>query len=99
MRFIHKCSLEKFGVLQEAQINSQLNLDDDLLVVEPGFYEQVETSAGIEIVYMAKFKLLDPPHKLMAERNCKMQTLIALMGRSPPEMELLRRAYVKVMEG
>lgn len=81
------------------KVNEQLQLDIDLLEAELGFCEQVETAQGIVNVYMARFKLLDPPHKLMAARNCKMQTLTALMGRPPAEMELLRRAYVKVMEG
>ncbi len=80
------------------KINEQLQLDVDLLVAEPGFCEQVETAQGVVNVYMARFKLLDPPHKLMSARNCKMQTLTALMGRPPAEMELLRRAYVTVME-
>ncbi|MGR9053512.1 MAG: hypothetical protein ACU84J_12770 [Gammaproteobacteria bacterium] len=80
-------------------VNDLLQLDDDLLVPEPGFYEPVETPAGIVTVYMARFKLLDPPHKLMESRQCKLQTLTALIGRPPAEMELLRRAYTKVMEG
>ncbi len=80
------------------KINQELQLDDDLLVPEPGFYEQVETPKGIVIVYMARFKLLDPPHQLMAARQCKMQPLTALIGRPPAEMELLRRAYTLVME-
>jgi hypothetical protein len=47
---------------------------------------------------MARFMLLDPPHKLMQNRDCGMRTLPELRGRPPAEMELLRRAYVKVME-
>ncbi|MGR9044646.1 MAG: hypothetical protein ACU841_17870 [Gammaproteobacteria bacterium] len=81
------------------KINAQLQLDDDLLVSEPGFNEQVETPRGIVTVYMARFNLLDPPHKLMAKRSCKMQPLTALIGRPPAEMELLRRAYTQLMEG
>lgn len=80
-------------------INRQLQLDDDLLIPEPGFYEQVETPKGIVTVYMARFKLLDPPHELLAARQCKMQPLTALIGRPPAEMELLRRAYTHLMEG
>ena len=80
------------------KINAQLQLDDDLLVAEPGFNEQVETPKGIVTVYMGRFRLLDPPHQLMAARHCKMQPLTALIGRPPAEMELLRRAYIKVME-
>ena len=79
-------------------LNDQLQLDDDILVAEPGFYEQVESPKGIVTVYMARFKMLDPPHKLMADRNCKMMPLTALRGGLPPEMALLRKAYSQVME-
>ncbi len=80
------------------QLNRQLQLDSDLLAADPGYYQQVETGKGIATVYMARFKLLDPPHKLMEARNCKMQPLTVLIGRPPAEMELLRRAYTQVME-
>lgn len=80
------------------KVNTQLKLDDDLLVAEPGFYQQVETPQGIAIVYLARFRLLDPPHQLMAKRHCKMLSLTGLIGRPPAEMELLRRAYTLVME-
>jgi len=79
-------------------INQILQLDNDLLRVEPGYSEKVDAPGGIITVHMARFKLLDPPHKLMQSRNCKMKTLPELRGRPPAEMELLRRAYVKVME-
>ncbi|MEQ1557677.1 MAG: hypothetical protein ABL933_01895 [Methyloglobulus sp.] len=79
-------------------INQLLNLDNDLLKAEAGFSEQIDTPAGIITVYMARFMLLDPPHKLMESRDCRMRTLPELRTRPPAEMQLLRRAYVKVME-
>jgi hypothetical protein len=79
-------------------INQLLNLDNDLLKAETGFSEQIDTPGGIITVYMARFMLLDPPHKLMQSRHCRMRTLPELRTRPPAEMELLRRAYVKVME-
>jgi hypothetical protein len=78
-------------------INRLLQLDNDLLRVEPEFSEQIDTPGGIITVHMARFMLLDPPHKLMQSRNCRMRTLPELRGRPPAEMELLRRAYTKVM--
>jgi len=80
-------------------INQVLQLDNDLLRIEAGFSEQVDCPGGIVTVHMARFTLLDPPHKLMQKRECRMRTLPELRGRPPAEMELLRRAYVKVMEG
>ncbi len=80
-------------------INQHMQLDNDLLRAEPGFCEQVDAPGGIITVYMARFMLLDPPHVLLASRDCQMKTLPELRGRPPAEMELLRRAYTLVMEG
>lgn len=80
-------------------INQILDLDDDLLKIEPTFCERIDTPNGVMTVYLARFTLLDPPHKLLASRHCKLKTLTELRRQSPVELELLRRAYVKVMEG
>lgn len=79
------------------EINQQLKLDHDLLRIETGFSEQVDTTDGLVIVHLARFIVLDPPHQLMQERHCKMQTLPALRNQPPAELELLRRVYQKVM--
>lgn len=81
------------------QLNIQLGLDNDLLRIEPGYSEAIDCPGGIITVHMARFTLLDPPHQLMQARDCRMRTLPELRGRPPAEMELLRRAYVKMMEG
>lgn len=78
-------------------INQLMQLDNDLLRVKPEFSEQIDAPGGIITVHMARFMLLDPPHKLMQSRECRMRTLPELRGRPPAEMELLRRAYTKVM--
>lgn len=80
-------------------INQILQLDNDLLRIEAGFSEQVDCPGGLITVHMARFMLLDPPHQLMQQRQCRLRTLPELRGRPPAEMELLRRAYVKMMEG
>ncbi len=79
-------------------INQLYQLDNDLLQAEPGFSVQIDTPGGIVTAHMARFMLLDPPHKLLQSRTCKLRTLPELRGRPPAEMELLRRAYVQVME-
>jgi hypothetical protein len=80
-------------------INQHFQLDNDLLQAEAGFSEQIDTPGGIITVYMARFMLLDPPHQLLQIRECSLKTLPELRGSPPAEMELLRRAYVQVMEG
>lgn len=81
------------------RINQWMQWDNDFLRVEPGFNEQIDAPGGVITVHMARFILLDPPHQLMQSRNCRMLTLPELRGRPPAEMELLRRAYVHLMEG
>jgi hypothetical protein len=87
-----------FPILLVNAINTQLQLPNDLLIADAGFNEQIETPKGITTVYMARFMLLDPPHKLVQSRGCSLKTLPELRGRPPAEMELLRRAYTYVME-
>jgi len=79
-------------------INQQLNLDNEMLSLEAGFCEYVDTPGGIVSILLARFNVLDPPRKLLSSRACQLKTLPELRGRTPAEMELLRRAYVKVME-
>jgi hypothetical protein len=81
------------------QLNQLLGLEADLLKVESGFCESIDSPGGVITVHMARFMLLDPPHQIMQSLDCRMRTLPELRGRPPAEMELLRRAYVKVMEG
>lgn len=87
-----------FPVMIVNAINKQLKLPNDLLKVDTEFNEQIETPKGITTVYLARFMLLDPPHKLVQSRGCTLKTLPELRGRPPAEMELLRRAYIHVME-
>ncbi len=87
-----------FPVVLVNAINKQLHIPNDLLKVDAEFNEQIETPKGITTVYMARFMVLDPPHKLVQSRGCSLKTLPELRGRPPAEMELLRRAYVHVME-
>jgi hypothetical protein len=79
-------------------ISKSMGLPDDLLQANADYREQVDTPDGIITVYLSSFKALDPPHQLMADKGCKFRTLTELRNRPPAEMELLRRAYVLVME-
>lgn len=79
-------------------VSDLLELPADLLQTETGFKEYIDTPGGVITVYMARFDRLDPPHALMQSKDCALKPLPALRGRPPAEMELLRRAYVKVME-
>ena len=76
-----------------------LQVEHDWLKPEPGFAEQVDSPGGPITVHMARFMLLDPPHQVLNQRDCRLRNFLELRGRPPAEMELLRRAYLHVMEG
>jgi hypothetical protein len=79
-------------------ISHTMKLPAHLLQANTAFREQVDTPDGIITVYLAHFKALDPPHQLMAEKGGKFKTLTDLRNSPPAELELLRRAYVLLME-
>lgn len=79
-------------------ISKAMSLPANLLQANTAYREQVDTPSGIITVYLAHFTTLDPPHHLMAGKGCKFRTLTELRNRPPAEIELLRRAYVLVME-
>jgi len=81
-----------------AAVTSLLELPPDLLKANGDYRERVEIPHGLLTVYLLRFDLLDPPHKLMASKDCQLKTLTQLRGQPPAEMELLRRAYTLLME-
>ena len=80
-------------------INQLLQLDNDLLQIETGFSEQINSADGTITVHLARFQLLDPPHKRLQSRDCKLRTLPELRHQPAAEMDILRRAYQYLMEG
>ncbi|WP_262964007.1 hypothetical protein [Methylobacter psychrophilus] len=79
-------------------ISNIMDLPANILQADTGYREQVDTPDGIITVYLAHFTMLDPPRQLMADKGCQLRTLTELRNRPPAELELLRRAYVLVME-
>lgn len=92
-----KVSAHPSALLQ--QVGRSLQLDNDLLRIESGFTEYVETPDGLVCVQLARFVSLDPPHSLLQNGGCRLRTLPELRRQPPAELELLRRAYVKMIEG
>ena len=56
-------------------INRILQLDNDILRAEPGFSVQIDAPGGMISVYMARFMLLDPPHKLLSSPGMQDENL------------------------
>ncbi len=85
--------------LQIKALREKYQLDEDFLVADSDYYQQVSTPQGIVNVYMARFKVLDPPYQELSAHTLELKTITDLMGRPPAEMELLRRAYTCLIEG
>lgn len=81
------------------QLNQLLHFEPDMLKIEVGFSEQVDVPGDTITIHMARFMPLDPPHRQLQVQACRLRTLPELRGRPPAELELLRRAYVQLMEG
>lgn len=81
-----------------AQVNQVLGLDDDLLSIDTGFFQQVDQPDGMKTIYLARFQLLDPPHAVVEKHGCQLKSLTDLIGGSPTEMALLQHAYRWMME-
>lgn len=75
-----------------------LKLPENIVKIEAGFLEQIETANGLINLHLARFTLLDPPHQLLQAQNCQLLPLTALRQQSELEMQLLRRAYSFMME-
>lgn len=76
-----------------------LEMPPDSIEVDPEFSAQVDTPGQLLTFHLARFKTMDPPRAEMATREGKFCALTELRGRSPAEMELLRRAYYAVLGG
>lgn len=80
-------------------VNQSMNFAADLLKLQNGFTEFIDSPGGPITLHLARIMRLDPPHSLLESRHCRLKTLPELRRQPPVEIELLRRVYVNVMEG
>lgn len=81
------------------QAENQLGLESDSLEIEKEYFQRVDVPSGVINVYLVGIKGHDTPTEILAEHNTSLHLITAFRGLPPAEMELLRRAYVAVMEG
>lgn len=86
------------GVVAEIAARS-LGVSSGDLVVETTYRQQVEVPRNTLTVYLIGFKGHDTPDEMLAEQNHRFINLTQAFGLPPVEMELLRRAYMTIMEG
>lgn len=85
------------AVAQQAE--ETLQLDSETLQIEKGYLQRVDVPKGVITVYLAGIKGHDTPDDKLAEKDTSLHLITELRGLPPAEMELLRRAYVAIMEG
>ncbi len=76
-----------------------LGLEEDSLELEAEYFERVDVPNGVVNVYLVAIKGNDTPDEALAQKNTSLHLITEMRGLPPAEMELLRRAYVAVMEG
>lgn len=76
-----------------------LELDTDDIEIDSEFYEKVDVAGGPITVYLIRFKNIDPPLEAAQRVGGKFVLLTEMRDLAPAELELLRRAYMAIMEG
>lgn len=69
------------------------------LRLESDFTALVDIPGRIFTIYLARFTSIDPSFEAVERLDCRFVELTAARDLPPAELELLRRAYVHVMEG
>lgn len=76
-----------------------LGLPPDSIEVDPDFHAWVDVAGGPIEVYLARFKLMDPPFDALKQIGGEFIKLTEGRNLVPAELEMLRLAYECVMEG
>ena len=69
------------------------------LEVDTEFHEKVDVAGDCLSVFLVRFTDLDPPAALAEQLKARFISITEARSLSPAELELLRRAYVAIMEG
>ena len=81
------------------QAEQFLGLDEEGLAIEPDYLERVDVPQGLVKVYLLGLKGHDTPDEQLAEQGASLHLITEMRNLPAAEMELLRRAYVAIMEG
>lgn len=81
------------------ELSEWLQVDMDEFEIDNEFYEKVDAAGGPITIYLIRFKNIDPPYDAAERVDGKFVLLTEMRDLVPTELELLRRAYVAIMEG
>ena len=82
-----------------AWTEKKLGFESGAMEAEPEYLQRVDVPSGMVMVYLVGIKGLETPDTELAEQGAELVLITAMRGLPPAEMELLRRAYVAIMEG
>lgn len=81
------------------QAEKRLALDEGALDIVNKYLQRLDVPQGVISVYLLGLVGHDTPDETLAEQGAMLQLITEMRDLPPVEMELLRRAYVAVMEG
>ena len=79
-------------------LSEWLQIDQSEIEIDSEFYEKVDAAGGTITVYLLSFKMIEPPFEMAERVGGKFVLLTEMRDVAPTELELLRRAYVAIME-
>ena len=80
------------------QAAHRLGLDQGEIAVETDFLSNVDTPDGVSVIYLGRITTIDPPFDAADKIDARFINITEARDMSPSELELLRRAYLCVME-
>ena len=80
------------------QVAGQLGLRADDIDLETDFSSNVDTPQGVAPVYLGRITTIDPPFEVAEIIGARFINITEARDMTPSELELLRRAYLCVME-
>ena len=81
------------------EVAQRLGHPAEQLEVDTEYHERVDVAGDCLSVFLVRFTTLDPPAELAEQLNARFISITEARSLGPAELELLRRAYVVIMEG
>lgn len=82
-----------------AELEQWLSMPAGSLEVDADYAELVEVPGAVVRIFLIRFTTIDPPFDAAAAVNAAFVPLTQTRGLPQVELELLRSAYVAIMEG
>lgn len=81
------------------EVSERINCPVEELEVDTEFHEKLDVAGSCLSVFLVRFTTLDPPYDLASSLKASFISITEARSLSTTELELLRRAYMVIMEG